>query len=343
MPVCRALTNQIHVTIDGYYKPCCAFADHSTAFPVDKFTPQEFINSDFMQSIRKDMEAGWHDGCIGCKNNEESQSFSVRQIYNFHCSESVDIDFLDLNLNNDCNLTCRMCSSLSSSKWETLLNKNHANRNNFNSIIQQLPNIKHVKYQGGEPFITKEISDVLDYVAEHRCDFSFSTNCTVFPLKYLDKLCAARNLYCTFSIDGVGLTNDYIRHGKLWSTIETVFKQWVDWLNSIPVKSFQAINTVVQAYNFHNIEEIENFSKAHNVRWNGQLIQDIPELGINALPEKYVNSVVNAANEKYLANYKYDHTLYQKLKSRTLSHDRLLGVDIKDYNPTLYQALYEIE
>jgi organic radical activating enzyme len=343
MPQCRALDNQVHVTIDGYYKPCCAFNEHSTAFPITQYTAEEFLQSDYMNSIRSSMETAWHPGCVACELNEQSKSQSVRQMYNFLCRKADGVELLDLNLNNDCNLSCRMCSSLNSSKWAELLNEPLKNKNSFKAIIKNLKNIKHIKYQGGEPFITKEITEVLEHIAKHNCEFSFSTNCTVFPQKYLDLLSQAKFLYATFSIDGIGTINDYIRHGKDWNIIETVFEKWMTWLELNNVKSFKNINTVVQAYNFHDLENIKLFADRHKVKWNGLMISDIPEFTINALPETYIKSVVNSTNEKFLNNYHFDETLYRKLKNKTLQQDKLLQKNIEDYNPQLHKVLCEIE
>ena len=343
MPQCRALDNQVHVTIDGYYKPCCAFDDHSTAFPITQYTAEEFLQSYYMHSIRSSMETGWHPGCVACELNEQSKSQSVRQMYNFLCRKADGVELLDLNLNNDCNLSCRMCSSLNSSKWAELLNEPLKNKNNFQTIIKDLKNIKHIKYQGGEPFITKEIAQVLEYISTHNCEFSFSTNCTVFPQKYLNLLEQAKFLYATFSIDGIGSVNNYIRHGKDWNIIKTVFEKWMTWLETNNVKSFKNINTVVQAYNFHDLENIKLFADEYKVKWNGLMISDIPEFTINALPETYIKSVVNSTNEKFLNNYHFDATLYQKLKNKTLQQDRLLQKKIEDYNPQLHKVFCERE
>lgn len=343
MPQCRALDNQVHVTIDGYYKPCCAFDEHSTAFPIEQYTPQEYLTSDYITNIKTQMQNGWHSGCVACELNEQSKSQSVRQMYNFLCRNSTDVELLDLNLSNDCNLSCRMCSSLNSSKWAELLNEPLKNKNNFESIITHLKNIKHIKYQGGEPFITKEIKAVLDYIAQHACEFSFSTNCTVFPRKYLNQLNQSKFLYVTFSVDGVGLTNDYIRHGKDWSTVSDVLKQWIQWLSTCNVKSFKNINTVVQAYNFHNLNEIKNLAHEHKINWNGLQIADTPEFTLNALPESYINDKLDSTNEKFLNNYNFDIDLYRKLKHRTFKQDKILNTSIKDYNTDLYKVFCKIE
>lgn len=341
MPLCRALESQIHITIDGYYKPCCAFGKHDSAFPIDQYSPRDYLDSDFISNIKDQMKNGWHSGCKACELNEKNKKQSVRQTYNFLCRNVQDIELLDLNLNNDCNLSCRMCNSLASSKWEQLLKKTAGNKNNFAKIISKLPSVKHIKYQGGEPFITKEIEQVLNYIADNQCQFSFSTNCTLFPQKHLHLLDKAKFLFITLSIDGIGSTNDYIRHGKGWAVIDAVSKQWIEW--SRTRKCFININTVVQAYNFHDLHNIKQFALDHGVRWNGLEISDIEEFTLNALPEKYIQMFLNSTSETFLSNYKFDNTLFKKLKETTAAHDKLLGRTLKDSNPVLYKFMCEVE
>jgi len=343
MPICKALENQVHVTIDGYYKPCCAFDFESKQYPITEYTPQQYLESDYICDIKNTMLSDWHPGCKSCELNEANNNQSMRHTVNFLCRKYDDIQMLDLNLNNHCNLSCRMCNSLSSSKWEELLGYENNNYNDFSSIVEHLPNLNHIKYQGGEPFITKEIEQVLNYVAEHNCHFSFSTNCTLFPLKYVDMLSKAKSLFATFSIDGVGLTNDYIRHGKYWSTIDGVFKKWMYYFEHYKISGVKNVNTVVQAYNFHDLENIENYLSSYKVRWNGLIINDIPEFTLNALPEKYISKVINNTNESFLTNYNFDHTLYKKLKSKTYEQDIILKRNLQDYNPLLYQVFVELE
>jgi len=343
MPICKALENQVHVTIDGYYKPCCAFDFESKQYPITEYTPQQYLESDYICDIKNTMLSDWHPGCKSCELNEANNNQSMRHTVNFLCRKYDDIQMLDLNLNNHCNLSCRMCNSLSSSKWEELLGYTNNNYNDFSSIVKHLPKLNHIKYQGGEPFITKEIHQVLNYVADKQCHFSFSTNCTLFPTKYIHLLDRAASLFATFSIDGIGLTNDYIRHGKTWTTIDAVFKKWMQYFEENKIKGVRSVNTVVQAYNFHDLQNIKNYLNDYKVKWNGLLINDIPEFSINALPQQYIERVKNKTNETFLEGYKFNYKLYKKLKQKTIEQDNILNNNIKNYNPLLYQVFNEID
>jgi len=323
MPKCKALTNQIHISVDGYYKPCCAFGEHNMDFPTNRFTPQEYQQSNYIKNIKTAMKDSWHSGCDVCRKNEISSN-SLRQSYNLWCkAPEGTIEFLDLSLNNQCNLACRMCNSLASSKWAELLGE-VTTKNNFSDIIKNIDvsKLSKITYLGGEPFITPEIKQVLEFVVENQIGFTFDTNCTLYPSKYENLLKQIPIVYASFSIDGIGEVNDFIRHGSDFKTIIKNLKLWKDLKFNKGIKS---ITTVVQAYNLHDLKNIKALAKEYNMFWTAQLIETPSEFQINALPPDYIDSIKDEVNEKFLVNYKYDPILHQKLKTTTIKHNQLLG------------------
>lgn len=324
MPECKALTNQIHFSIDGYYKPCCAFGEHNTDYPIAQYTPQEYQQSNYIKDIKDAMQRGWHPNCNICKQNEESSS-SLRQTYNMWCKAPAGtIEFLDISLNNQCNLACRMCNSLSSSKWADILKENTYVKNNFNDVIKHIDaeKVNKITYVGGEPFITPEIKDVLEWAANYNIGFTFDTNCTFYPEKYEHLLKQIPVMYASFSIDGTGEVNDYIRHGSNYNVVIENLKRWRDFKIT---KGMKSITTVVQAYNFHDLKNIKALAKEYKMFWTAQLIENPSEFQINALPPDYIESVRDEVNERFLTNYKFNINLYKKLKETTQRQDKLLG------------------
>lgn len=339
MPECRALTNQLHVSIDGFYKPCCAFGEHTTKFPTTKFTPQEFYNSKYMADIKSAMSNGWHQGCKVCKLNEESGTVSLRQTYNMWCKQETGVvEFLDFSLNNSCNLTCRMCNSLSSDKWAALLNHPNPPRNNFRDIIGRIDvtKLKKITYVGGEPFITPEIKEVLEFAVEHQIGLTFDTNCTFYPEKYEQLLSQIPVIYASFSIDGTESVNDYIRHGSDYAVIIENLRRWSEFEIKKGIKS---ITTVVQAYNLHDLKNIKSLAKQYNMFWTAQHIENPKEFQIDALPPDYINSIKDEINTKFMSRYCYDVQLFKKLKTTTFEQDRLLGTDLSKVIPSLYNRI----
>ena len=340
MPECRALTNQVHVTIDGYYKPCCAFGEHIDRFPIAEFTPEQFHNSNYMADIKSAMSAGWHKGCKICKLNEQSGTVSLRESYNMWCKQDVGtLEFLDFSLNNSCNLACRMCNSLSSSKWAVLLNEQSPPKNNFRTIISNMDvsKLKKITYVGGEPFITPEIKEVLEFAVEHQIGLTFDTNCTFYPEKYEHLLSQIPVVYASFSIDGTGAVNDYIRHGSEYSVIIENLKRWSKFKIQ---KGMKSITTVVQAYNLHDLKNLKALAKQYNMFWTAQLIENPREFQIDALPPEYMESIKDEVNLKFMSSYNHNLELYNALIATTSKQDQLLGVNLKDCNPTLHKILF---
>ena len=340
MPQCKALTNQLHINVDGEYKPCCAYGG-DTGYKVATTDYKDFLSSPLMQSIRQDMEQGWHDGCLGCKNAEESGQMSARSAFNMWCKADPGVlEYLDISLSNQCNLACRMCNEISSSRWEKLLNCKSAPKNDLNSIIDDLDLdlINHIKYQGGEPFITPEIIDVLKLVASQKTFFTFSTNLTLYPKKYESLLMQAKGIYANFSLDGYKHVNNYIR-SCAWDTVDSNLDRWLEFFKKYKIKGMQNISTVVQALNFHDLKNIKNYVNEKNIIWIAQEIVDPDYMSINALPESYVEQVEDNVNSKFLHSYNFNSDLFDKFKQAILAQDKLLGNSLQTVNPLLYSYL----
>ena len=337
MPECKALTNQLHVNINGEYKPCCAY-NRDTGYLVGKTDPKRFLNSPLMQKIKEDMQDGWHSGCKVCKNVEDSGQISVRQTYNLWCKqEEGTLEYLDLSLSNKCNLACRMCNEIASSRWARHLNVPNPPKNDLQKIVSQIDvdQLTHIKYVGGEPFVTPEIVDVLDLVAQQNTFFTFNTNLTFYPQKYEHLLLKAKGLYACYSIDGYKHTNDYIRTCE-WNTIDATLDKWQAFFRQHKPKGIQTINTVVQALNFHDLKNIKQYAQEKNMLWMAQLIEDPVDFTINALPKEYIDKTIDEVNEKFLHNYKFDSYLFQQFQNKILIQDKLLDQSLADTNPLLY-------
>jgi organic radical activating enzyme len=144
----------------------------------------------------------------------------------------------DLSFSNLCNLTCRMCSSINSSKWVPLEaylkektgvdwgeERDYAERNKLvkfsqsrlNDIIDHInknskTNTVSIEIKGGEPLIQDELKiffDNLKYLEniKIRC---FS-NLTKLPDWFLEKADTVKHFNLRVSIEGVNNTYEYIR------------------------------------------------------------------------------------------------------------------------------------
>lgn len=342
MPYCKALYNHLFVDVQGFYAPCCVFKEKTKINHKD-MSWIDFYNSSYMNNIRNNMKNGWDPGCSNCKNLEDQKLPSYRQIVDIYCkSNEPRIEYIEISCSNQCNIRCRMCGAISSSKWAKTLNLETTHIEDLKSFLSQIDttHLKVVKYLGGEPFITKEIKILFEWMLSlpNKVKFYCNTNLTLFPKKYIDILKSFESIIIGYSIDGTELVNDYIRQDSNWKNTQENLDLWEDLKNTCNIYSY--VHTTVQAYNFHDIKNIKEIvCKKYNLHHSTFKLTSPVELSLNALPVDYVNMYTDDYNVKFLKDYKYDPILYEKLKQKTISQDNILQNYIKDYIPELAKCL----
>jgi MoaA/NifB/PqqE/SkfB family radical SAM enzyme len=354
MPKCSALYNHECVSVTGDRMPCCRFLENKSIYLAKNSSIKDYHNSDFINDIKKTMETGWHSGCYKCKNEEEAGLTSLRNLYNLDHSFSNNIESIELSLSNKCNLVCRMCSPTYSTKWESFLNT-HSKLENFvstkvepvsiNDIFtkdKDLSNLRFIKYLGGEPFITPELTKMFQILDEQHLleniTFMCSTNATLFPEKHLRYLKKFKLIRMHVSLDGVGVLNEYIRYGKSWNSIIKVLNLWNDYKNTYKNINL-SIFTTVQAYNIHDINNLMALSDQLDFNFRGALLMNPSYLSINALPVAYVDRITNPQNEKFFKSYQFNKQNFIKFKKFTQAFDISSNLYLKNIVPELWKEL----
>lgn len=184
------------------------------------------------------------------------------------------IRYFDIRLSNLCNLKCRMCWPHFSSQivkeqkqfardglpthyknydvgeWDT--------QQLWDGINANLVDIEEISFVGGEPTLHEEIYDLLQRLVDtglsENIRLKFTTNLTNLQERWLQLFPSFKNIIINGSIDGVGETNDYIRHPSDWRTIE----ENIDRLIAIRRENFLSITLtpVIQIYNIFNVGEM---------------------------------------------------------------------------------------
>ena len=346
MPRCSALFNHECIDIRGNRKPCCRFEDAANNYNVSSTTINEYLSSSYISQIRKVMEDDWHPGCRKCKDEEMSNRTSLRQLYNLDHTFSNKIESIELSISNKCNLTCKMCSSTYSSKWQELNSSHNINDRNItefsvNDIFTEerdLSSLRMIKYLGGEPFITPELETVFKILDSkdilQNITFMCSTNATLFPKKYIKYLNKMKLLRINLSIDAIGELNSYIRPGKSWQHILNVISEWKEYRDNNSNIELGIFSTI-QAYNIHDIKTLIGFSNTHNLQFRAALLNWPVELSINALPKNYISQVSDTYNLNYLKNYKYNSKYNAILIEKTKELDNLFKHNINNFIPLL--------
>lgn len=351
MPFCSALHNHIAVGLPGAtWKPCCRFRD-TEIFNVNEYSIDQYRNTDYFKQIVSQMEDGWHDGCIKCKQEEHYGKTSYRQRLNNLSTQTSHIEYIEISVSNECNLACRMCGPVYSTRWQRLLDKHDYLYNtkdtlsvqpiDFKIVFDQLDlkYINRIKYLGGEPFVTEGIKDLFDFLDYkgiiNNITFIVNTNCTLFPEKLVTKLSKFKKIWLTISIDGYGSLNDYIRDGKSWSVVENNLLRWKQYqqqYNNIDID----ILTTVQAYNIHDLGNIKQFADQHSIDHNTHMLLNPKMLSINVLPNNYIESIKNEHNIMFINTIK-NNQLFNQFKNYTLAMDKATGKLLEQYIPSLYK------
>lgn len=160
-------------------------------------------------------------------------------------------EFAQIEITTKCNFRCFTCSRRN-------LSKNRLNRDmtleEFKHILYQIPSLKHVKLQGlGEPFLSKNISDILLYAKFLKKVTSTITNGSILPevdvLKLLDVI--------TISFDSANKEYfESIRSGSNFDLIIENIKFLISMKKENKIKSKICLNSVVTHLNFHEVEKI---------------------------------------------------------------------------------------
>ena len=222
--------------------------------------------------------------CEPCYNEEENGGTSDRQYYlkrylkddtafNVKTGNKFNkpID-LDLRLSNLCNLGCRMCGPHYSSTLEKDLRKlpeledldsftgdvkqnSMLTDDDINWLIRDNPDLRRIKFLGGEPTLMPEVYKILDILIQHQRQptIGITTNCTNLNERFKKYISYFKNTTINMSIDGTGRTVEYIRHPVNFETVKRNIKE----LCTLSKSSH--INFVIQALNIHNLCDFIDF------------------------------------------------------------------------------------
>jgi len=231
---CAAPFKHMVAESNGRIAPCCLWidqpsdADRPNALSVDPF------NSKWMDSIRSSMlNNGRLAGCNECYLREASGVSSYRNAFNieFGRPKAPELEYLEFNLGNLCNLKCRMCGSWSSSKWAADeialgLRPDDLVRPKIEMLAPYLATLKKIRFIGGEPSLEQDaIFEILNQIHAATGTVShlhviLTTNVMVlFEPRVIEQLSRCLRVELQCSVDGYKQVNDYQRTGSDWKQV----------------------------------------------------------------------------------------------------------------------------
>jgi sulfatase maturation enzyme AslB (radical SAM superfamily) len=313
MTCARLYTHQyVRKTTQGYQvRPCCI----STG--VQEYTNNitDLQNHKVLQDTRLAFDKGiFPEVCSRCKIKEDANKPSQRIQYNARYGTDFSLEMdgsyygdivdWDIRPSNTCNLKCVMCNPGWSSKWNedveiankygnfqpTIENKSF----NWDYIIEKtVGKAQRISFLGGEPFYMKEVVKLLELLSQNEYNVNntklrFNTNGISFNDRLWNILSKFKNhTEITFSVEGIGKLNEYIRFPSVWSEWHSNFLRCVD-----DYKIIQGVNITIGAYNYPVMEEIVEYFKKYTDIIDVTYIEEPSFLTVDALTDKNKKTIM---------------------------------------------------
>lgn len=283
----------------GTVRPCCiateVIQDGNTSYNLEKHSVKEIFHSGYMKKMRQDFRDGrFPSACSVCKLNEDNGVESKREQHNRWSIQSRNIDLPDFEsepvspadlqiiLSNKCNLKCRSCNGVYSTKWiQESIDRNlfddsyvkefkalHVGDKFIESLDSWVSYIRHLEYMGGEPTFQDEFRILTDKIIQtgkaKNIILSFSSNMSISAESILEKLCENfSHVSLNMSLDGIGNRFEYIRHGAKWSVVRGNILSYISLMYKDLAKFSTSVTHTVSWLNAYYVSEF--FEEMYNI------------------------------------------------------------------------------
>lgn len=303
----------LHAWPDGRAYPCClGKAEHPVGNLKEK-PMSEVWNDTPMREMRLNMLANKPcQECGDCYEQESSGFASMRNNSNKSFGHHINLidntlpdgsvpnmrlHYWDVRFSNICNLKCRSCGSIFSSRWydddvklwgkELRPRVQFAGRHEediWEQMQEHIPYLDQIYFAGGEPLIMEEHNRILKLLIEKgntRVRLVYNTNLTELKFKkqsVLDLWKQFPTICVAASLDDMGDRATIIRSGTNWADVEQNIR---DLKRECPHIDFMISPTL-------SIMNIWNFTKFHRYMVDQGFIQ-AKDFNLNILqgPDNY--------------------------------------------------------
>ena len=268
------------------------------------------------------------------------------------------IHYFDFAPGTKCNLKCLICDSESSNLWikdhkaiypkiqGSALKKYYTRFNTAKThydwykrpiiqkqLYEQLKNIRHLYFLGGEPLIIDEHYKILDYCISNNyakdMHLMYNSNGTTWKDNLFEKWKHFSSVEFDYSVDDIGERNSYIRYPSKWDRVEKSFHIFDEQTPS-NVKMF--ISCTVQILNVYYLPDFIDWFLSKNFRkikvLNFHLLHYPPQLNPKVLPlsfkkklrKKYMNFLPNLNKTQHAYFIDRLQSILRFVEDEDLSH-----------------------
>ncbi len=342
--------------------PCCKFyyEEWETINPDNSVgnSVNTALNTQPFRDIRRDMLSGKRvKGCVNCYSDEaaglESMRTDANNTYKLNKDQLTErflhTKFIEISLDNTCNLECKMCSSYHSTKLrrrDALLGLTvHNNWTVDPELLNELDlnSVEQIKFVGGEPLLSRNHLPFLQKFPDPgKLKLLYNTNATIVPDgPTRDLMASAKELNFIISCDGIYKYNDYQRWGSDFETIisnaETIRNtfdniKWFTFLNTFTLLNLNNYADTVAWFKDNNLETFSNWGEG--------------PLSVEHAPDWYEEWILDTNDSPEVREYfrgrtkrVYNPERWAAFIDLIKTTDRLYGTRLEDYNPELAEQL----
>lgn len=240
--------------ISPCFRSTAKIGDHSSSLMSLAMNSQEAREHRMML-----MSGQWPEGCASCRDFEEAgirstrlhglsdETFDVQRLLDGYdhgtgAISPTNMTSIEIRFGNECNLQCRHCDHVHSSKWEaalrrrpevaSMLGMDHRSLPQskppgyYDDIIENIvPHLHTIMFSGGETLYQRQHYEFLDRIPERHAEriyLTYVTNGTVTGrdrYNVFDLWSKFRQVNVIVSTDGSGRLFEYFRHGSSWDAV----------------------------------------------------------------------------------------------------------------------------
>lgn len=318
---CPLPFKHLYTHTDGRLKACCISSYFKTPISLKTQSIEESYNQDEFKKLRLDLSNGIKNPlCNACWDKERVGIESLRQYWKEELSSDYkmeddgyivpNFEYIDVRFSNLCNFKCIMCNHEYSSLHYTDKQKEKGlpkvlkiKENFVEELLPYIKNVKHIYFAGGEPLITQEHFELLNFLHKHKRDVSIIYNTNLSVVKYdVNDLFLLwkdfKEVLVQVSLDGLYEKGEKIRVGLKTDNLIKNIRTLQD--NNIKTH----ISYTVGSYNVFDIYEFIQTLFDLNLVYNEN------EIHINnfvSIPKKYSIKRLKPSEKKSAISYLNDN------------------------------------
>ena len=303
--LCSAFWQHTNIRPGDRIYPCCRFKEPIGIF--DGNLDNVLLNDAYEKLREKNQNNEYIAECEKCYYEESIGHKSLRQELNEkYNTNEISLKYLEIGLDNLCNLACDGCNSEFSTSW--IKKEVEIFGQSKYKLIEtkdfDVPNsVNKILFLGGEPLITNRHLNVINTVEEKNLvELIYNTNGMFIPedTKIFDQF---KSVKFILSIDGYGTNNSLVREGANWDKI----LDFVEWTTA---QKYQLqINTVLHRNNYFMLGDLHSWVVDNDFEWYINCLTYPRELDIVNLEDEEKQAmlaeleIIDIPNKEFIVNH----------------------------------------